>query len=122
MRRFLEGEGLAKFAALIECLGRSTINGQPVFSRRYTRFALVQRLLDYRDASFEETELANSIFIGTARRLGDRELAEGFEAFRNGKRAQQAGQTWTQKKIFDRLLTYVSKPPGPPSDGGPPPA
>jgi hypothetical protein len=120
MRRFQTEEGLARDAGLIECLGRSSVNGRPVMPRGYTRFLLAIRVLDFLEAPLEEAENAGSVLGATARRLGDRDLAESVEAFRAGRRAQEIGLPWRpeDRRVYERLAMYIrSKPPGP-WDGG----
>jgi hypothetical protein len=122
LRRSQTEEGLAKDVAFVEFLGRATINGQAVFSRRHARFALTYYLNPFLHAPLMEAEEAGRLLAAAARHLKDRELAEAFDAFIVMKKAQEGGSPAPPgvRRTFERLAEYISKPPGPWNDGSGP--
>jgi hypothetical protein len=122
LRRFQAGEGLAKNAAFIEFLGRATLNGRVVFSRRHVRFMLAFYVHELLEATIAEVEAGGPLLAATARRLKDRELADALDAFLLMKRAREGGPPASKATVltFKRLATYLAAPPGPWNDGSGP--
>jgi hypothetical protein len=115
LRRFLQGDGLAKQIAFVEFLGRTTINGRLVFSQRHVRFMMATLVHGLLDAPLSEVEAVAPLMSVVARRLKDRDLAEALDAFVPMKQARLKGSPVSQAtiKAYNRLATYVGTPPGP---------
>jgi hypothetical protein len=122
LRRFQTSEGLAKNVAFVELLGRASLNGKPVFSRRHVRFMMAHNVHELLEAPLTEVEEAGLLLAAGARRLKDLELAESLEAFVLLKRAQAGGPPVSAATIraYNRLADYIGTPPGAWNDGSGP--
>ncbi len=119
LRRFQTSEGLAKDVAFVEFLGRATVNGRPVFSRRHVRFTMARYVHERLEAPAAEVEEASRILAAGARHLDDAELAAACEAWVILRRAQADGPPASARAVrnFRRLVDYLGTPPGPWNDG-----
>jgi hypothetical protein len=78
LRRFQASDGLATNLGFVEFLGRATLNGKPVFSRRHPRFMMAHYVHELLEAALAEVEEAGPLLAAGARRLKDQELAEAL--------------------------------------------
>lgn len=122
LRRFQASDGLAKNLAFVEFLGRATLNGKPVFSRRHVRFMMTHYVHELLEAPLDTVEEAGPLLAAGARRLKDHELAEALEAFVLLKRARAGGAPVSVATIrtYNRLGDYIGTPPGSWNDGSGP--
>jgi hypothetical protein len=122
LRRFQSSEGMAKNVDFVEFLGRASLNGKPVFSRRHVRFMMAHYVHELLEAPLAEVEQAGPLLAAAGRRLKDHELAEALDAFVLMKRARAGGPPVSSATVrtYNRLAEYIGRPPGAWNDGSGP--
>ena len=119
MRRWSAGEDLAKEAAYVEAMFKSTIGGRPVATANHVRKFVAFRAAERLSVPLSEAQHDFDALGELARRVRDQELRESLEALLVMKRAQEGGPPaqLSDRKKFDRLAHYLRLNPGQLRDG-----